>query len=112
MRVQNGGACSACFNFQENVRHVDLGAAYDGPVLENGMPIDDLILCESCVQTSVRALELSESGGQVEDALSRVEFAEGVAEKWKAYARELERTLNLRPENLPEVPKTGRKKRA
>ena len=108
MIVTKGGACSACYNASDH-RHVDMNAAFDGPVLSNGMVIDDLILCEPCVKNAVDALDLNESANVVALAESRVREAEAEAEKWKRYAKSLEMTQELRPVELPEVKKTGKK---
>jgi len=108
MQIFNGGGCAACYNFT-NKRLVDLGAAFDGPVLETGMQIDDLILCEDCVRSAADALDLNESVNVIALAESRVKDAEAEAEKWKRYAKSLEMTQELRPVELPEVKKTGKK---
>lgn len=60
--------CSSCFQAQPHLRHVDFEASYDGPVVplhanENlvgvqGVSIDDLILCETCVRTAAELLGL------------------------------------------------------
>ena len=51
--------CASCFQ-QENVRHVDFEAAYDGPVLDgesHKVAIDDLILCENCLSEAFTLLD-------------------------------------------------------
>lgn len=59
--------CSACFQQKPHMRHVDMGAAWDGPVvpaLEGaigvvGHTIDDLILCEDCLTLAGNLVGLS-----------------------------------------------------
>lgn len=45
--------CSACFNQNVELQHVDFEAYWDGPVLDMEgsikVPIDDLVLCETCL---------------------------------------------------------------
>jgi hypothetical protein len=58
--------CSGCFQQKPQERHVDFGAAYDGPVVpaaENvaglvGHVIDDLILCETCITEAAQLVGL------------------------------------------------------
>lgn len=51
--------CSSCFQQKPTMRHIDFGAAWDGPVLPDehsnivgivGATIDDLIICEDCLR--------------------------------------------------------------
>lgn len=47
--------CSVCFQQQPDLLHVDMDAAYDGPVLDvSGArhSIDDIIVCETCVRAA------------------------------------------------------------
>lgn len=97
MRVIQSGGCAACYQF-DNGPHVDMSAAFDGPVLENGMTIDDLILCENCVRSAVQALELDSDREIVDRALTEAEEAKVQAAKWKAYAVQLENAKKSRPE--------------
>jgi hypothetical protein len=58
--------CSGCFQQKPQERHVDFGAAYDGPVvpaLEGtvgvvGHVIEDLILCETCIAEAGKLVDL------------------------------------------------------
>lgn len=97
MRVIQSGGCAACYQFS-NGPHVDMSAAFDGPVLENGMTIDDLILCEGCVRSAVQALQLDSEKEIVTRALVEAEDAKVQAAKWKAYAEQLEKVKKARPE--------------
>jgi hypothetical protein len=108
MRVIQGGGCAACYTFNDKP-HVDMSAAFDGPVLENGMTIDDLILCEDCVRSAAQALSLDNERDIVTAAEVKAEAAEARAEKWKRYANSLESVRELKPQELPEVKKTGRR---
>ena len=53
--------CAACFQQDSELRHIDFDAAYDGPVLtlEDGrkQPIDDLVLCERCLNSAFALLD-------------------------------------------------------
>jgi hypothetical protein len=51
--------CSSCFGRPDG-RYVDFEAAYDGPVVPGTptpVPVDDLILCESCLREAFRLLD-------------------------------------------------------
>ncbi|NBT35695.1 MAG: hypothetical protein EBT03_09190 [Betaproteobacteria bacterium] len=109
MQILNGGGCAACYSSSAE-RYVDFDAAFDGPVLDNGMQIDDLILCENCVRAAAQVLELNTHKEAVETALREAEEARKKSEEWQAYAKRLENVRDLRPvEDLPVVKKTGKK---
>lgn len=51
--------CASCYQ-QESVRYVDFEAAYDGPVIPGApahIAIDDLVLCENCLNTAFSILD-------------------------------------------------------
>lgn len=51
--------CSVCFQQKPDELHVDMEAAYDGPVLDvSGArhTIDDIVICEECVRAAARQL--------------------------------------------------------
>jgi hypothetical protein len=58
--------CSGCFQQKPQTRHVDFGAAYDGPAvpaLEGSVGvvahvIEDLILCEDCIENAAKFVGL------------------------------------------------------
>lgn len=55
--------CSSCFTQKPRMRHIDFGAVYDGPVIrsEEGLTlhqIDDLIICQSCLEVAGRLIGL------------------------------------------------------
>lgn len=59
--------CSVCFQQNPEMLHVDMEAAYDGPVLDiSGVrhSIDDIVICEDCVRAA--AAQLPESREQEE----------------------------------------------
>lgn len=111
--------CSGCFAGRPDKTHVDLGAAWDGPVVEPlrnvaGEPdgdtgpqiagyaphtIDDLILCEDCVRTAARLIGLEDAGrlrAQLAERDAAVERAQGqlAAMQGKVDALEAEREAN------------------
>lgn len=62
-------ACASCYGQYPDLRHVDFGAAFDGPVLNqtdvlvSGMTnvqIDDLIICEECLRAAAALIGLAE----------------------------------------------------
>ncbi|UTI65615.1 hypothetical protein NBH00_05240 [Paraconexibacter antarcticus] len=63
-------ACASCFGQYPERRHVDFGAAYDGPTVEGDSPlagvttvaIDDLIICEECLCAAAALLGLRDDG--------------------------------------------------
>lgn len=60
--------CSACFGAKPGMRHVDMGAAWDGPMLEPlegavgviGHSIDDMVICEECVKAAALLVDMVE----------------------------------------------------
>jgi hypothetical protein len=74
--------CSGCFQQKPQTRHVDFGAAYDGPVvpaLEGttgvvGHVIEDLILCEDCLTTAAGLIGLARAE-KLQAAIDQAEAA-------------------------------------
>ena len=67
--------CAACFQHSTDT-HVDFEASYDGPVIEKDgikTPVDDLILCESCVRSAANLLGMLDP----EMLLKLIQDAEG-----------------------------------
>ncbi len=76
-------ACASCNGQYPDRQHVDFGAGYDGPVLNeaeviaNGtmnMQIDELIICDECLRAAAALLGLAEPGemrGLLEDMQER-----------------------------------------
>jgi len=93
--------CAACFDgAREGLRFVDLDAAIDRGVLasEQGWVlagIDDLHLCENCVRGAAEVLALKPQ--LVSEMRLQIRKLEADAERWRDYARELERSLERRP---------------
>lgn len=92
--------CAACFNSKPGKRHVDLGAAYDGPAFRDdagvAQSVDDNIVCEDCIREAARLLSLDEQ--PIRDVERRAETAEKAAADWQHYAEGLEASLAHRPE--------------
>jgi len=99
--------CSSCYAQYADKRYVDFEAAYDGPVLNTDNPnvggavkaqIDDLVLCEDCIQEAVEILALhSEVKRQLDAALRALDEAEANEAKAVEYATNLEQTLGSKP---------------
>jgi hypothetical protein len=110
--------CSGCFQQKPQTRHVDFGAAYDGPVvpaLEGttgvvGHVIEDLILCEDCLSTAAGLIGLARAE-KLQAAIDQAEAANReLAMKLAGmgdYASKLEAALSVRPE--PTRPKPRQK---
>lgn len=101
--------CSGCFQAKPQERHVDFGAAYDGPVvpsIENvaglvGHVIEDLILCETCIAEAGKLVGLGDAGAltaerdQLEAANRDLRARNRGLED---YANSMAETLKLKPE--------------
>lgn len=100
------GFCAACFNSKLGKRFVDLGSAYDGPVIRDdagvAQSIDDNIVCEDCVRDAALALELDEN--PTTDLERRVAAAEQDAREWRSYAEGVEAQYGRRPEPVKRGP--------
>lgn len=99
--------CSSCFGQYPNLRHVDMGAAWDGPAFSpdgaevaGGTPvtIDELVLCENCVKDAAVQLELTD-----EDTRRHVQEVEASNEELRerllgatGYIRKLEDAVEAR----------------
>ena len=66
--------CASCFDQKPRERHIDFQAAYDGPVIPGGQPtpIDDLIICESCLRQAARLIGLQD-WSDIHDRMARAE---------------------------------------
>jgi hypothetical protein len=104
--------CSSCFGQKTELRHVDFDAAWDGPVIDPGngikQVIDDLIICEHCLAEAASLLGY----GQDELLRARVDRLEEdlvAARRQRAeaikYSQQLEQTIALRPERMPVPPR-------
>lgn len=73
--------CSSCGCQHMDSRHVDFGAAWDGPVLEvpestNRHAVDDLVICDICLHEAFTALAFDERPVHVDVAALEQELAE------------------------------------
>lgn len=110
MKVLDGGFCSNCFNHVQTPV-VELDAAWDGPVVDvdgTQVSVDDLRLCATCVRSAAEVLDVSPES--LTQARNDAEAARLELERWQKHSQALERLLADRPEVLPKVEKTGRKK--
>ncbi len=99
MRLTNTPAyCSSCFQQQPDKLHVDLDAAWDGPVLEGSIKvaIDDLILCEGCLREAYRLLP-SRRDAQVEEYKRNLDQLQEQNAVLAAYNTKLEAALSTSP---------------
>lgn len=94
--------CASCFSQNTERRHVDMGAAYDGPTFPDPdvqgfavESIDSLILCEDCVRLAAGCLGMVEPDGRKEikaELAAALERLEGA----KAYIQAAERADDQR----------------
>jgi hypothetical protein len=71
--------CSACFQAGSDKHYIDFEAAYDGPVIPGSpepVPVDDLILCEDCLQTAFVLLDPRGERREIERLESELEEAD------------------------------------
>lgn len=86
MRVANPNPpfCSACFNQQPEKIHVDMEVAFDGPCLNTPSAtevaikqvIDDLYLCEDCLISAYKLLDIDGEQSHIENLMVQIEFLE------------------------------------
>ncbi len=98
--------CSACFNQQPNLRHVDMDSACDrgyGNQEAVEVVMDDLILCENCVTEAglligmMDATALDEEVARLQKGL---DLAEAEKKQAQRYADTLEDAISQRPEAI------------
>ncbi len=101
--------CSGCFQQKPQTPHVDFGAAYDGPAVPAlkgsvgvvAHVIEDLILCEDCIETAAafvgltRAEKLVAERDQLEAAGRELRMKLAGLED---YVAKLEAAIAVRPE--------------
>lgn len=98
--------CSACFGAYPQRRHVDFGASYDGPVLENvagGVPasIDELVICEDCLATAAKVIGYADAtakDGQIAQQTAQLQEVTERLAGAMAYANKLETAIAAKPE--------------
>ena len=98
--------CSACFQQDSKLRHVDLDAACDrGYGDDHGVKIamEDLILCENCLKGAARLVGMVDDGEEADRIVSlETRLAEETARCEQAvnYANRMETALAARPEPI------------
>jgi hypothetical protein len=98
--------CSSCYGQYTERRHVDFGAAYDGPVLEGvegGVPasIDDLVICEECLAAAAKVIGYDDAAKLNEQIAAQADQLGELTERLAgamAYANKLEAALQSKPE--------------
>jgi hypothetical protein len=116
--------CSGCFQQKPQTRHVDFSAAYDGPTvpaLENTIgvvvhSIDDLVLCEDCIETAASLVGLTRAEALIAERDQLEASNRELVEKFYAlenYRDKLIAALDAKPETptLPGRPKRQAAKR-
>lgn len=102
-------ACSSCNGQYTDRRHVDFGAAYDGPVLPSGaetrgvvgIAVDDLIVCDECLTAAARLIGMEDATQSREAMDALTARAEEMSERLAgaiAYINRLEQANAQRDE--------------
>lgn len=109
--------CSVCFQQNPQMLHVDMDAAYDGPLLDiSGArhSADDIIICEDCLRAATGLLpEATELRDAYEELYERYRQAVDYAAKVQAGIGNFEEALMLKLEPSRRVTQTqGRRPRA
>jgi len=111
--------CSSCFQGKPQSRHVDFGAAWDGPVIQGeGVvqhQIDDLIICEACLRDAGRQVNLGDVERVTEELRNAERENDDLMEQLrglKAYIANFEAARDSRPNELLDPPKTKSRTRA
>jgi hypothetical protein len=89
--------CSRCFQHDPNLRHVDFEVSYDGPVIPGSpepVAIDDLFLCENCLNEAFALLDPEGQKAEVERLADLLENADADIEAKDRMIQRLERTVN------------------
>lgn len=104
--------CSACRAQNPGNRHIDFDAAVDRGYGDGDNPIsmDDLILCEECVRTAARQLDMVDRSelAQVESLERRLRNEVYRADQAEKYAESLELAFENRPQQIAAPRKRGR----
>ena len=104
--------CAACYSAKPQLRHVDFGAAYEGPTFAASdmehpvvgglvVTVDDLIVCEECLALAAKVIGLgdaTELTTQLEDAQATIDRLSDQLAKQAEYSASLEQTLAARPQ--------------
>jgi hypothetical protein len=94
--------CASCYAQKPAQRHVDLEAAYDGPVLEGSVrvAIDDLVLCEECLTEAANLIGLvnpDETTAELDRARERLAQQDERLLAQSAYVAQLEAAVAAKP---------------
>lgn len=98
----NPACCAACYGSNPGGRHVDFGAATDGPVVVNDdgtvrtwtggtMSVEDIVLCEACVRAGAELLALEPT--VMEGLAQEVRDAQADARLWRRRAESAQAAL-------------------
>jgi hypothetical protein len=101
-------ACASCGGQYPDRRHVDFGAAWDGPVVNQldvvakgvtPMQIDDLVVCENCILEAAGALKMQDVKAPTLVALQdKIAELETLNYGQRNYISKLERTVMAKGE--------------
>ncbi len=105
--------CSACFNQDSAVRHVDFDAASDRGYGHGSVPVamDDLVLCETCLKEGARLLGMIDQTlfqAELDGLRKRYEFERKRADSADLYAEKLEAAVDARPNPVSAPRRVGR----
>lgn len=105
--------CSSCFQQKPDTPHVDLDAAWEGPVLDvSGIKhtIDDLVLCENCIREAATYLpEALDFRSQLDELQVKYERVVEYSHRLQAAVATLERAMSAQPEEVRAQPKPRKK---
>lgn len=101
--------CSVCFQQKPDDIHIDMDAAYDGPILDSEgtrFSIDDIIICEACARAAVELLpEARAKEQEVADLLSQYDALLSYSVRLGAGIKELEKAIQMQLKPLtPQQP--------
>jgi len=115
MRIANTPPphCSSCFGPHVDRRHVDFESAWDGPTFGtdiatgDGKPvrnltvtIDDLVICEKCVEEAAGLVGLIRADELVEENVAQLEQLDNLRDRLadrEDYIAKLERAVAAKP---------------
>lgn len=89
--------CACCFQAGSDKRYVDFEAAYDGPVIPGTpepVPVDDLVLCEDCLETAFALLDPQGQTGEIGRLSGLLDAAEDHITSLEKQVHGLQETAN------------------
>ena len=102
--------CASCYGQYTDMRHVDLEASYDGPVIEGGVvgpdgvvvnkipvSIDELVLCETCLIEAAALIGMRPVDGLIDELRQRNQTQAEELLGLKAYVQQLEAAVATKP---------------